>query len=153
MPASPAIDRAAWSAVMGELLAVEARGNVAELARRLKVDSSTVRRWLGGTVAVSADTVHHVAVKFGLPLGPLLVRVGYLQPADLRPGPAVPDLAAIGELAAALIAKAAVPPSVQADLAAYAARRRAWFEKQLAGDLERIVDAEERAHRGGRSRR
>jgi len=152
MPATPAVDRAEWSAVVAELLAAETRGNVAELARRLKVDTTTVRRWLAGSVAVSADSVHHVAATFTLPLGPLLVRVGYLRDSDLRPAPPMPD-AAVGELAGALIAGAQVPPSVRRDLADYVARRRAWFDKQLASDVERIVAAEERAHRGGRTGR
>ena len=116
MPASPAVDRAAWSAVVAEVLAAEARGNVAELARRIKVDASTVRRWMASAVAVSADTVHHVAVTFALPLGPLLVRVGYLRPQDLQTGPGVPDVAAIAELVTALVDRADVPPSVRRDL-------------------------------------
>lgn len=146
------IDREAWSRVVLELLESEADGNRTELARLIGVKYLTVARWIAGTHAVSEESVRAVARAFNLSAIDLLIKVGYWTSDELT---ANLDRAPVsdrtptpkGDLVAAAIKAAKLPPSVKRELTSYVAEERSDFERQLLARIERMIALEQRARR------
>lgn len=71
------IDRAAWAALVADLIDRETRGKKAAFSRLIGVSTRTLDRWLAQEVDVSEESVRSVARATGHSAMDLLVRVGY----------------------------------------------------------------------------
>lgn len=78
------VNRAAWAALVVELLRTEAAGNQSRLAGRVGVTAKTIGRWLQQKNDVSEQSVRDVARSLGRDPMDLLVKVGYYAPAEVQ---------------------------------------------------------------------
>lgn len=82
----PTVNREVWATEVRSLIETRAAGNLTAFARLIGTDRGTVGRWKRGAIDVSTESVIKVARAFDLKAGDLLVRVGLLEPVDLRGG-------------------------------------------------------------------
>jgi hypothetical protein len=73
------VDRAAWAALVSDLVDRETRGKKAAFARLIDVSTRTLDRWLAQEVDVSEESVRSVARATGRPAMDLLIKVGYYR--------------------------------------------------------------------------
>lgn len=103
------IDRAAWAALIAQLIDTTADGNQTKFATTVKVTPRTVSRWLNQEVSVNSDNVRDVARLLGHNPTDMLVQVGYLRPEETSRGrrePLDPDVRKI----LAMLADPTTPP-------------------------------------------
>lgn len=77
------IDKAAWSELIGRLIAQETGGNKSRFAALVGVNYKTVLRWLAKEGEVSIESVGQVADAVGVSPIELMVRVGYYRTHDI----------------------------------------------------------------------
>lgn len=136
-PRSSDLDREAWAAEIRSLLSAEAGGNLTAFARQVGVERKTVTRWLGLAVDVSEESVRQVARALGLPVGPLLVKVGLLDQADLsvQSSPSTrEDVDAIKAIEAS-----SAQPALKRKLFAHLKDARAQHEQQRFTEIQRML--------------
>lgn len=140
MPPRPAaIDKDAWAALLRELIQQETGGNKAQFAVNIRVDRRTVTRWLAGDVSVSEESVRTVARELGLPIGDLLVKLGYYTEADLPSEPIAERLVVEDDDAIKLIRESGAPPSLKRELIEHLLAQRAEHERQRLAEAERML--------------
>lgn len=76
------VDRAAWAAVLTDLINTETRGKKATFAKKVNVDPRTVARWLDQDNDVSEASVRSVARHLGRSPVELLVKAGFYTEDD-----------------------------------------------------------------------
>lgn len=140
----PKVDRAAWAREVNSLILLEAGGNKARFARLVggTISTRTVDRWLDESVNVSADSVRAVCISFGLPVAPMLQKVGYLAAGETT----APGADRVDELAADLAAIQTIqeakdiPPSLRRQLLAHLREQANEHAKQRLAEVERMID-------------
>lgn len=139
-PRPVAIDKDAWATLLGELIQQETGGNKAQFAANIRVDRRTVTRWLGGQVSVSEESVRLVARELGLPVGDLLVRLGYYTAEDLPAEPIAERLVVEDDEAIKLIRDSDAPPSLKRELIEHLLAQRAEHERQRLAEAQRMLE-------------
>ena len=133
------VDREAWARELAALIDQEAGGNKSAFARAVGSNVRNIDRWLARTVNVSEESVRQLCRALGLPVGPMLVRLGYLRQEEVVASEAAAAVAE-DEAAMALIQKADVPPSLRRQLLAHLEAQRAEHERQRLAEVERLID-------------
>jgi len=138
--AEPRIDRAAWAALVSQLIATESPGNQTRFGQLIGVDRKTVRRWLAGEVDVSEEKVRAVARALHVSARDLLIQVGYYQ-ADELPAPDRVDAPpADPQDPIEMVRQSDLSPTGKRELIEYLTeqRRRQIEEAQL--EVKRLID-------------
>jgi transcriptional regulator with XRE-family HTH domain len=110
--AKRSVDRAAWAAVVSDLIARETKGNKSRFAQVAGVSYKTIQRWLLQEVEVSEESVRQIADAMVIPALDLLLQAGYYQTGDLPSVPATAE-AVDDDRALQVILSADVPDRVK----------------------------------------
>lgn len=133
--------------MLSELIEQETGGNKARFAAILGVDRRTITRWLDRSSAVSEESVRGVARHLGLPVGDLLVRLGYYTAEDLPAEPIAERLLVEDDAAIKLIRESEAPPSLKRELIEHLLAQRAEHERQRLAEAQRMLELATRGRR------
>lgn len=133
------VDREAWAKEVQSLLGAETGGNLTAFARLVGTNRRTVNRWLGQDVDVREESVRQVARALNLPVGDLLVKVGWLDPGDLTIQTATANPPREDAEAIQAVQASDVKPAVRRKLLAHLRAAREQHEKQRLADIQRML--------------